>query len=271
MTVSPPRTPAAFTQRLEEIADSLPKRLRQCADFAAANSDRIAVVTVAEFAAGAGVPPSAVMRFAQVLGFSGYTDMRRLFRGQYASARPDYHQRLSDLRDKGAGSASALLAEFVESGQTSLENIIKTVDPRMLDIAVARLAAAGAIHVIGLRRAFPAASYLSYAFDKMEIPAFLHDGIGKLSQVSAVRPGDVVLAITFTPFSAETIALAEAAHAKGASVVAITDAALGPLRRLDAALLVVAETEYGAFRPLAATMTLAIALAVAVGAARETK
>ena len=35
---------------------------------------------VAELAAGAEVPPSALMRFCQIMGFSGYSEMQKLFR-----------------------------------------------------------------------------------------------------------------------------------------------------------------------------------------------
>jgi DNA-binding MurR/RpiR family transcriptional regulator len=263
-----PTTPAEFTERLHAISDGLPRRLRQCADHLAAHLDRIAVSTVAELAAGAGVPPSAMMRFAQAMGFSGYSDLQRVFRAAGGTPWPDYESRLKALRDRGAGSAAALLAEFMEAGRSSLENLARSIDPRMLDAAVARLAAASMVHVMGRRRAFPTASYLAYAFDKMDVPAMLHDGVGSLSAIRALRPGDVALAISFNPYSAETVAFAEAAHGRGLPVIAITDAGLSPLRRLNPVLLTVAETDYSAFRPLAATMTLAIALAVATGTAR---
>ena len=87
-----------------EVSDGLPKRLKQCADYVAANPDRIAVSTVAEMAEGAGVKPSAFMRFCQVLGFSGFSQMQRLFRDSYVQNWPDYPTRLEKLRESGAGS-----------------------------------------------------------------------------------------------------------------------------------------------------------------------
>ena len=70
-----PATVEEFRERLAAITDGLPKRLRQCADYIAANTDRIAVSTVADLAAGADVPPSALMRFCQILGYSGFSEM----------------------------------------------------------------------------------------------------------------------------------------------------------------------------------------------------
>lgn len=267
--VSAPTSVEDFRHRLTSASQNLPRRLRQCADYIAANTDRIAVSTVAELAAGADVPPSAVMRFCQTFGFSGFSEMQRLFRDAYAPGWPDYATRLKNLKAGGAGSPTALLGEFVEAGRLSLEALASSIDEGALRRAVDLLAQADTVHVIGLRRAFPVACYLAYAFEKMNVPAMLHDGLGKLDHRFALRPGDAVLAITFSPYSEETLALAQDAHDRGLIVVGMTDLVTSPLARLSDAVLTVPEVDFGAFRSLSATLALAMALSVAVGAARE--
>ena len=264
----PPASVDEFRARLADILDDLPRRLRQCADYIAANTDRIAVSTVAELATGADVPPSAVMRFCQILGFSGFSEMQRLFREAYSPGWPDYSTRLKNLKEGGAGSPTALLAEFIEAGRQSLEALAKSADDVALQQAVAVLAGADTVHVVGLRRAFPVASYLAYVFEKMSVPAMLHDGVGKLDHRFALRPNDAVLAITFAPYSEETLTLAQDAKARGLPVVALTDRMTSPLVRFSDAILTVPEVDFGAFRSLSATIAMAIALAVAVGSAR---
>ncbi len=264
-----PVSVAAFHARLAALTPDLPRRMRQCAEYLATHHDRIAVSTVAEIAAGAGVPPSALMRFCQVLGFAGYSDMQRLFREAYAPGLPDYATRLRNLKDQGTGSPSALLAEFIEAGRSSLEMLAKSSDAAMLGRAVALLGGGGTVHVVGLRRAFPVASYLAYVFDKMAVPAMLHTLVGGLDHRFALRPGDAVLAISFAPYSPETLALAQQARETGLRVVALTDRATSPLAQLADAVLTVEEVDFGAFRSLSAVLALATALAVAVGSARE--
>ena len=105
----------------------------------------------------------------------------------------------------------------------SLESLAKSVDEAALAQAVDVLSRAGVIHVVGMRRAFPVASYLAYVFEKMSVPAMLHDGVGKLDHRFALRKGDAMLAITFAPYSEETLALAQDATARGLPVVALTD------------------------------------------------
>lgn len=264
-----PATVKEFEARLLEVSDRLPKRLKQCADFVAANQDRIAVSTVAEMADGAGVQSSAFMRFCQLLGFSGFSEMQKLFRESYAGGWPDYSTRLEHLRETAANSAPALLAEFAEAGRTSLEGLLNTIEPEALERAVEILARAETIHLVGIRRAFPVASYLAYALEKMQVPAMLHSAVGKLENMHAIRKGDVLLAITFSPYSAETVEMAESAAARGVNVVGITDTIVSPLSKLAQQTLLVSEVDFGAFRSLSATLCLAIALAVAVGTARQ--
>ena len=87
--------------------------------------------------------------------------MQKLFRDAYAPGWPDYATRLRNLKEGGAGSPSALLAEFIEAGRLSLEALANTADEAALAQAVQLLARADTLHVVGLRRAFPVATYLA--------------------------------------------------------------------------------------------------------------
>lgn len=72
MSADPPAPIKALLAPLHLLPPDLPRRLRQVADHLEAKQDRIAMSRVAELAAGAGVPPWAVIRFCQILGFSGF-------------------------------------------------------------------------------------------------------------------------------------------------------------------------------------------------------
>jgi DNA-binding MurR/RpiR family transcriptional regulator len=266
---SAPATVEDFLDRLAGMTDGLPKRLRQCADHLLRNHDRIAVSTVADLSAAADVPPSALMRFCQLMGFSGFSEMQRLFRDTYSPSRPDYPTRLANLKAGGLGKPSALVAEFVEAGRQSLESLANSLDETALDRAVSVLSNAELLHVIGFRRSYPVAAYLAYVFEKMAVPAMLHDGVGKLDHLVALRPGDAVLAITFAPYSEETLAFAQVARLRGLSVVALTDRASSPIAEHANITLTVDELDFGEFRSLSATIALAISLAVAIGSARK--
>ncbi|VAW19757.1 Predicted transcriptional regulator of the myo-inositol catabolic operon [hydrothermal vent metagenome] len=264
-----PNSMEEFQARLVQITPALPKRLRQCADYVAINTDRIAVSTVAELSSAAGVQPSAFMRFCHLMGFSGYSQMQRMFRENYAQRWPDYATRLENLRANGGETPAALLAEFIDAGRSSLENLASSIDAATLDMAATSLARAPMIHIIGLRRAFPVATYLAYSFEKMNVPAMLHDKVGNLDHRHAIKPDDALIAITFAPYTKETLDLATFASAQKSPLIAITDALNSPLHNLGAMILTVHEVDVGAFRSLSAPLSLAITLAVAVGSQRN--
>lgn len=265
----PPQSVEALFEKISDRSQALPRRLRQCADFMVQYADEIAFSTVADFSERAEVQPSAVMRFCQVMGFAGYSDMQKLFRQNIHPKTTDYRERIENLRNSGADSPSAILAEFVDAGRQSLEQLSATVNQASLEQAIAALAQAQLIHIVGLRRAYPVASYLSYAFEKLNVPSMLHGGSGRLTQNNALRTGDVLIAITFAPYSPETIALADEAARRGLPVVVISDTPTLPMETASFVPLIVSEIDFGAFRSLSASLSLAISLAVATGARRS--
>ena len=270
MTAShPPETIDALFARLHERSPELPKRLRQCAAFVLLNPNRIAVSTVSELAEMAEVQPSAFVRFCQVLGFSGFSELQRLFREAYAQRQwPDYTTRLEMLHAQADDSPAALLGEFVSAGRSSLDNLLISMKSSDLETAVNLIAEADVIHVVGFRRSMPVSTYLAYAFEKLGAASVHHSGVGRMSNHQSVREKDVLIAISFAPYTVETVDMAAHARSVGVPVVAITDPGVSPLRRLGTVALTVSEIEVGAFRPLAATLALAMALAVSVGARR---
>ena len=152
----------------------------------------------------------------------------------------------------------------------SLAKLDDTVVPEDLERAVSVLAGAGTIHLLGLRRAFPVASYMAYALGKLQISANLVDHVGGLAgeQIGAARDGDALIAISFTPYTPATIELANAYSGWGLPFVAITDSAFSPLAPAATARIEIVEADVGGFRSLAATFCVAMTLAVAVAERR---
>jgi DNA-binding MurR/RpiR family transcriptional regulator len=105
----------------------------------------------------------------------------------------------------------------------------------------------------------------------MEIRCELVDQIAGLApeQISQLSSQDALLAVSFAPYAQATQQLAEAAHLTRIPIVAITDSPLSPLVRISSCWLEIAEADFGGFRSLAATLALAMTLAVAVARGRE--
>ncbi|GAB5374382.1 MAG: MurR/RpiR family transcriptional regulator [Acuticoccus sp.] len=267
-----PQAPGSMTDLLDTLdrtIDDLPKRLKQCATFSRRNLHLIAVSTVSEMAEACGVAPSVYMRFCQALGFSGYTEMQNLLRARYTEFRPDYEARLANLNEGGVVGTSRLLADFVESGHKSLMSLTNNVTGEGLERIARGMAGARVVHLVGLRRAFPVVCNMAYLFDKLGVPATLQFGAGMVSAAGAIFPEDALFAVSFAPFSQETVALAQTTAARNIAVYGLTDSHRCPFVEIARETLVAREDDVAGFRTLTAPLTLSTALAVAVGSLRK--
>ena len=271
-TLSPPRDFAALKALIAERAQALPKRLTQIASFALENPDEIAFGTVSSIAEQAEVQPSALVRFAQALGYQGFSDMQEIFRSRLRDRILNYEERLQQLRQHApdASKPNVIFHGFCAASARSIAALQEKLDPASLDTAVERLAAAETIYLIGLRRSFPIASYMAYALGKLGVRTMLVDAVGGLAaeQMTFASPGDAVLAISFTPYASETVTLARAAAETGVPVIAITDSPFSPLAQVAGLWIEISEANFEGFRSMAATLTLAMTLTVAIAERR---
>lgn len=261
-----------------EKAPSLPKRLAQVAEFAVSHPQEIAFGTLAEIAAQADVQPSTLVRFAQALGYGGFSDLQRIFRTHARHYWPDYRERLEAMHNDAARKggperidAIDLLAGFMQAATESVHRLGATIDAEALQRAVHTLARARTIYLLGLRRAYPVLAYLAYALRKLEVPCQLVDHGGGLApeQVGLIGPDEAVLAVSFTPYAPATLELASTAFRQNVPVVAITDSPFSPLVQASTSWLEVTDADHLAFRSLAGSFVLATTLAVAVAEARR--
>jgi DNA-binding MurR/RpiR family transcriptional regulator len=267
-----PRDFRALRALILERRETLPKRLVQVADFAVQHPQEIAFGRVAELAKLALVQPSTMIRFAQALGYSGFSELQTVFQSHARDRWPDYNARLEALHeDHQGGDVISLLDGLTEASCASARDFRQSVDIDALEQAVDQLAAARIIHVVGVRRAFPIAVYLVYALQKLGARCDLIDQLGGLGarQTDLIEPDDVLLAFSFTPYASETLATARAAFQRGIPVVGITDSPFSPLVQVSSVWLEVAEADYGGFRSLSASFALATTLAVALVSKRN--
>jgi DNA-binding MurR/RpiR family transcriptional regulator len=267
-----PRDFATLKTQIIERSKILPKRLSQIAAFALDHPDDIAFGTVASIAEQAEVQPSSLIRFSQAMGYQGFSELQEIFRARLRDRVPNYEERIAQLREhaKSASKAHILFEGFSEAAQKSIADLAGKLEPKTLDKAVARLAAARTIYLIGLRRSFPISSYMAYAFGKLGIRHVLVDGLGGLAanDLAFATPKDAALAVSFTPYASETVTLVTQAARANVPVIAITDSAFSPLARDAEIWFEVAEANFEGFRSLAATLALAMTLTVAVAEKR---
>ncbi|NNC22643.1 MurR/RpiR family transcriptional regulator [Salinisphaera sp. USBA-960] len=268
-----PDTPSELQNRILTEYRNLSARLQQIAQFVVDHPNDMALETTAVIAERANVQPSAIIRFAKAFGFSGFSELQRIYQNRLAETASSYSERLRRLRaeeersDGDELSADGILRQFCSVNTVSLEHLRDIVSMDALEKTVSALADADTVYVCGLRRSFPVATYLAYALGQVDCHVSLLDGAGGLlaQQARQLTANDVLFAISFHPYASETAGVINDALEQNASVVVITDTPLSPVASDADICLEVHDAELYNFRSLTASMCLAQAIAVATG------
>ena len=255
-----------LARAITDAYPQLPNRLQGIARFALGNPDAMALSTVAAIAQEAGVPPSAIIRFANALGYPGFTDLQRIYRERLVARSATYRERIEQMRRTG-GDKGHIIPQLIDSSIHELERLRDHFDALRLEAATALILAASTVHLLAQRRAFPVAGYLAYGLAQLEVRAFLLDSVGGMlrQQVGAIGSDDVLLVASFRNYTAEVIEATELAREKGATIIAITDHPVSPLARLAKVTIEIGDDPSVPFRSLVAPLCAAQALVMAVG------
>ncbi|WP_192036471.1 MurR/RpiR family transcriptional regulator [Halomonas sp. YLGW01] len=265
-------TPQDFAELEAHIArdyPSLSRRLQQTARFLLDHPQEVAFATVAKLADQAEVTPSTLIRFANSFGFKGFSEMQQLFRGRLMDELPNYAERIRAVRTATGETpdSTQLLWEFADANREVLEELPGRINPKDLEQALDLLEKADAVHVMGARRSFVVASYLTYALHHIDKRAFLINGQGGMyrEQIRSIGARDVLLLVSYSPYAQESQDAAAEAKERGIPLVVITDSSLSPLTRLADVALIVHEAEVKSFRGLTASLCLTQTLAISLG------
>jgi DNA-binding MurR/RpiR family transcriptional regulator len=274
---APKKPPAAldydgFRQLVTNLHEQLPRRLLQVADFALRNPEEMALGTAASIAEHAQVQPSTVVRFAQALGYSGFSDLQNVFRARIRDRWPEPAERLSRLHSAKSDAPATDLDGFIAAAQSSLGRLHEAMPAAEIGKAARLLSRARTIFVLGTRRSYPVVDYFGYAFATLGVPALAVDSMSGLARERAglATEKDAILAISFSPYAPTTGDLAATAARHGVPLVAITDSPLAPLARIASVMIEIVEADYAGFRSLAASFVAANALTAATAARRQT-
>lgn len=274
---SAPQTAEDLRAAILARYDSFSGRLQQVARHVLDHPDDLALETLTVIADRAKVQPSAIVRFAKSLGFSGASPMQKLLRdGLLAKhATLGYGERVrrfnSSVNRTEDGEAGALLAEFAEGDTLALQNLRQTVSKADIDTAIKLINQAETLYIMGFRRSFPVASYLAYSLQQVGKRVFFLDGVGGFArqQARTVQEKDLLIAISYHPYAEETVNVMEAVSTAGAKVLAISDSLVGPVAKASTLVLQVRDSEVRNFRSLAASLCLAQTLVVGLAFERE--
>ena len=270
-TSGPPKTIERLLKEISSEFDSLSKQLKLIARYVEQHRDHIGLEGIQDMAEHCGVQPSAVIRFAKHFGFSGFSEMQKIFREgiskQIAPSR-NYQARIREVIASGQGEMSSadIAREFIGGSIAGMQELQRSLHAPTFVKAVELLVNADCVWIVGSRRSFSVAAYLDYALQHTDKRIQFMSALGSMHEghLRSLRAGDVMIAISFAPYAEETQVAALAAVQRGAKLIAITDSRMSPLAREAAVALLVQDNSTLGFRSLTSTMGLAQSLFIAL-------
>jgi DNA-binding MurR/RpiR family transcriptional regulator len=259
----PPATYQELRSRLQERLPTMAAGQRRIARLLLDDPEGTAFRSIGETARLAQVHSSSLVRFAAMVGLSGYPGLVRLCREQLASEAQLVH-RLDRARRHTA--TAELLGAVVEHDQRNLARTFAQLDHADWDRAVALLADAPAVSVIGLRKCFSPAYLMSYLLHLVRPRVRQIGGGGGLlvDELRELGPADVLVAVSIRRYARDTVRAVEYARRVGVVVIALTDDPSSPLARLADVTFYVSTAGVTVLRSLSVFTSLVQALATAV-------
>jgi DNA-binding MurR/RpiR family transcriptional regulator len=223
------------TQTFDELAATirenfpeLSPQFQLAAAFLLDNPDEVAVLSMRKVAERANVQPAAMVRLAQYLGFPGWNELREIFVRRLRT-RPEPLTAKARSLVKG-GSGSRLTHELALAQAHNLETTV-VHNAGLVAEAAKLMRRAPHVHVAGFRSCFPVAFGLVYGYRLFRSSVSLISAeAGTLEmQLRGIDKRHATVVISFAPYSAEAVRVAEAAVRQGSRLIALTDSAVSPI------------------------------------------
>ena len=257
-----------FLAEVRVSYDDLPRRLQELAAFSFDHPSNMALDSITELARRMDSHPSTLVRYAQHFGFSGFSELQRLYREHIRDNSLGYGLRLDHISNTDTTDVLRAINQAAIQSATNLEAM---VDTEALTEAVNMIAKARIIWLVGAGRTVAVQSYFDYLFTGL---GMVSNSVGhNLDQVKRyvglMATDDVIIATSFYPYTQATIKTVAESGKANIPCVCLTDTDVSPIH--GAANLIYAEEQFCGFRSLSATMSLALFLAVESGKLRHEK
>lgn len=242
----------------------LSKGQKLIAQYILNNYDKVAFMTACKLGETVGVSESTVVRFANALGYSGYPKLQAALQ-ELIKNKLTTVQRVEMANDYS--DENTILNKILKGDIDNIRETLEEIDGEAFQEATTRLLKARKIYILGMRTSFVVAQYLGFYLGIIldNVHTVRMDMGDAFEQIVRIGEDDVVIAFSFPRYSKKSFQLVKYAKEKGAHVISITDSLFAPIASVSDNTLIVKSNMASFVDSLVPAMSVANALAVAVG------
>ncbi|WP_127115254.1 MurR/RpiR family transcriptional regulator [Shimia sediminis] len=211
--------------KLKAMLPELSPRLRTVAKYIVDHPSDFGLDPIRKTARKCDVSTYTLVRMAERIGFASYDELREPFRHALVSStalteRPAW---IESLREKGE--LGQVQADATMNTLAIVERSLERQTPEQMARVAEMLLGAENVYLTAVRASYALAYYFHYvgrmALPSLQlIPRHMNSAIDELNYAS---DRDVMIAISFTPYSRETIEACKFALKKGVKLIMISD------------------------------------------------
>jgi DNA-binding MurR/RpiR family transcriptional regulator len=230
---------AELRDRLGRSLAGLSPRLRKAGRYLLDRPENVALYSMRSVAADAGVHPSTMVRLARELDLAGYNELRDVYRSWLREQHGPFAPRARALQRRRAGAGEDVPDALVAAAHTNISRSFDRISHAQLIACADAVMAAREVYVVGLRSCYPVAFYLHYCLRLVFPRTRLLDGRAGAwaDDLRDVSGEDIVIAVSITPYTRETVRAVRYAAENGAAIMALTDSPDSPIARGAAQVL----------------------------------
>ncbi|MHB1460259.1 MAG: MurR/RpiR family transcriptional regulator [Armatimonadota bacterium] len=263
-------TRLSVTALIASYLPSLRGAERTVAEFILKSPAAVKGVSITHLGSLCGVSQTTVNRLCCTLGFTGYAEFKLKLVEELAPDTADGSHR-GDIDPDD--SSTELINKVISIDIAALQSVADLLDIDAFDRAVEALFHANTVEVVGVGSSLPVAMDLYYRFLRTGLNSrFSVDSHMQTINAALLQPKDVLIAVSYSGTSRETIQSTAQAKRAGATTICITNFARTPLSEMcDVVLMTPAKKMQFIHEAITGRLTqyaLADALCVAVGRRR---
>lgn len=219
-------TDGSLEERISACRDNLSPKQKRLAHFILTHQYFMSFASASQAGEKIGVSAATVVRFAQTLGYSGFSEMQTAIRADlpsYGKAIERIQERLDSPLPPDNNPQKVFYTDIQNIKQTA-----NNIDETKIKQAVEEIIKAKRIFVVGSGLSAAPAQFLAHSLKIIgfDAHACLDGGLSQAANVALLEEGCLMIAIGLWRYARSTVQAAINAKHYGARVIAITDNSL---------------------------------------------
>lgn len=257
--------------QIKKNTSKFSKGQKKLADYILKNYEKAAFMTAIKLGEQVGVSESTVVRFASILGYTGYPE----FQNELANLVQEKISSINRIEIAADDLTQEMVLDNVMNADSEkIKMTLEGIDRNSFTMAVNAIMNADTIYVVGIRSCAPLAQFMSFYLNLIFNHVVLIESCNTseiFEQMLRVNERDVVVGISFPRYSMRTLKAMEYANNKNAKVIAITDNKHSPMNMYSSCNLFARSDMASIVDSLVAPLSLINALIVALCLQKKTE